>query len=347
MAMADSSSALPPAHAWQGWLGAWREAVHWRFESWLKQRLPRARETTLDQSKIFIVPSKTALTFMGMIAVLLLLGINFQNSLVYAVCFWLIALLVVNIFYTWRNLSGLTIRSIGVEPCFAGEKAVVELELACHPEQQKIALDLTWAGEDAIQVNLVANHTQRIKLSHSTTQRGLFQPPRLHIATRYPTGLVVAWSYITPDVRGLVYPQPLEKTFPSSDTHEPTLTEGGVEIAGGTSDFGGIREYRHGDAPKHVHWKKFAQTGKLYTRSFVDYASHERWLDWDSLPIPGIEVRLAHLCSRVLSFHQEQREFGLKLPGKTIAPAKGELHRAQCLRALALFGITEAGADHA
>lgn len=340
MGMADSA-------VWHGWFGAWREAWHWRWERWLKQRLPQARETTLDQRKIFIVPTKTALAFLGMIGVLLLLGINFQNSLVYAVCSWLLALLVVNIFYTWRNLSGLTIRSIGVAPCFAGEKAVVEWELSCHPDQQKLALDLTWAGEDAIRVNLIANHTQRIKLSHSTTQRGWFQPPRLHIATRYPTGLVVAWSYITPDVQGVVYPQPSEKTFPDNEARAASASESGKEIAGGTSDFGGIREYRHGDAPKHIHWKKFAQTGKLYTREFVDYASHERWLDWDSLPIPGVEVRLAHLCSKVLSLHQQQCEFGLKLPHKTIAPAKGELHKAHCLRALALFGLPDAGGGHA
>jgi uncharacterized protein (DUF58 family) len=90
-----------------------------------------------------------------------------------------------------------------------------------------------------------------------------------------------------------------------------------------------------------VHWGKYAQTGELYTKAFVDYASHELWLDWASLPIPGIEVRLSHLCSKVLEFHQAQRHYGLKLPGVTIAPGQGDAHKAQCLQALALFGVAD------
>ena len=58
--------------------------------------------------------------------------------------------------------------------------------------------------------------------------------------------------------------------------------------------------------------------------------------------MPGVEVRLAHLCSQVLAFHQAQRHYGLKLPGVTIAPGQGDAHQARCLRALALFGVEDA-----
>jgi uncharacterized protein (DUF58 family) len=313
---------------------------HW-LDGWLSKRLPKARETTLNQQRIFIVPSRTAVALLAMIALLFLLGINFQNSLVYAVCFWLLALLLINVFYTHRNLSGLTLTAIGVEPCFAGEKAVVEVALSCPERQRKFALNLAWSGEDAVQTDLAIAPNTRVKLSHSTSQRGRFQPPRLRVATHYPTGLAVAWSYVTLDVQGLVYPKPVEKTFTQQGTGVAEASERGLEITGGSSDFGGIRAYRPGDAPNRVHWGKYAQTGELYTKAFVDYASHELWLDWASLPIPGIEVRLSHLCSKVLEFHQAQRHYGLKLPGVTIAPGQGDAHKAHCLRALALFGVAD------
>ena len=313
----------------------------WRrqLDGWLQQRLPSARETTLDQRKIFIVPSKTALGLLGVIALLFLLGINFQNSLVYIISFWLLALLLLNIFYTWHNLAGLTLTAIGVEPCFAGEKAVLEVALSRPAKQAKYALELAWEGEDQVQVNLVSAQTLRVKLSHSTSGRGYFKPPRLQVSTRYPTGLAVAWSYVYLNVQGLVYPAPVEQAFqPQGDASNETA-DNGLEIARGTSDFSGVRDYQHGDGPKRVHWAKFAQTGKLYTKTFVDYASHDVWLDWDSLPMPGIEVRLSHLCRKVLEFHQEQRQFGLKLLGNVIEPGKGEAHQARCLQALALFGV--------
>lgn len=316
------------------------EAWQLPFEQWVKQRLPPARSTTLDQRKIFIVPSKTALALLVMIVMLFLLGVNFQNSLVYAVCFWLLAMLVVNLLHTWKNLNGLRITAIHIQPCFAGEKAVLELELACAPKQQKLAIELAWPQEDATQVNLISTQTTRVKLSHSTQQRGRFTPPRLHISTRYPTGLAVAWSSIAMDISGLVYPMPApqNQTNPQtnpSDTDQPS----GKELSGGSHDFGGIRSYQTGDTPKHIHWGQYAKTGKLNTKVFVDYASHDIWLDWHSLAILGIEVRLSQLCRQVLDADQSQQQYGLKLPGVIIPPSKGEAHQARCLQALALFGV--------
>ena len=296
----------------------------------------------LGRKNIYIVPSKTALALLVMIAVLFVLGINFQNALVYGVCFWLLALLLINIFYTWRNLAGLSLQAVGVEPCFAGEKAVTEIALNSPNAQAKFALVLSWAGQDEVQVNLVNTASARVKLSHLTRQRGWFMPPRLRIASRYPTGLALAWAYLQPQVRGVVYPSPqLQQGVLQGQTSAISNADG-LEIADGSSDFAGVRDYQTGDTPKRIYWKKFAQTGKLYTKAFVDYASHDVWLDWDSLPITGVEARLAHLCSQVLAFHQAQRQFGLKLPDQTIPIGKGDAHQAQCLRALALYGVDDA-----
>lgn len=312
------------------------------FRHWLGRRLPPARSITLSQRQIFIVPSKTAFALFAIILVLLLLGINFQNSLVYVVCFWLLALLLVNILHTWRNLSNLTLTALPIQPCFAGEKAVLELELACPAGQQKFAIELLWSGEDAVQTDLLTAQTRRVKLSHSTQARGYFQPPRIRVATRFPTGLALAWSYFTPDLRGVVYPEPAHKAAADhSQPQAPADVAGGREKGGGSNDFAGIRPYRAGDTPRRIHWGKYAQTGTLYTKEFIDHTSHELWLDWDSLPALGMEARLAQLCRRVLDAAAAQHPYGLKLPGTAIPPGKGEAHQAHCLRALALYGLED------
>ena len=70
-------------------------------------------------------------------------------------------------------------------------------------------------------------------------QRGYFHPPRLKISTTYPTGLVVAWSYFTPDLQGLVYPSPIRfESLQYGVTDSPEL---GTVSADGGSDFGEIR----------------------------------------------------------------------------------------------------------
>ncbi|WP_308874309.1 hypothetical protein [Thiothrix subterranea] len=98
------------------------DALRGHWERWVQQRLPAARVTTLNQRKIFIVPSKTAVGLLMLIALLFLLGINFQNSLVYIICFWLLSLLLLTIFYTWRNLAGLTLTALGVNRVLQGKK---------------------------------------------------------------------------------------------------------------------------------------------------------------------------------------------------------------------------------
>ena len=63
-------------------------------------------------------------------------------------------------------------------------------------------------------------------------------------------------------------------------------------------------------------------------------------MDWDSLPMVGVEQRLSYLCAQVLDLTQQQRCFGLKIPGKTVQPAQGEVHRDQCLMLLALYQVS-------
>ena len=319
---------------------------HWRawLDAWVQRRSPSAKSVTLTQGRIFIVPGRTALGLLVLIAVLFLLGVNFQSSLVYAVCFWLLALLVVNILYTWRNLAGVTLTAVRMAPCFAGEKVVLDIDVACPKKQRKFALQLAWPEEDQAPLDLVHNGTARVSLSHSTTQRGRFQAPRIVVSTAFPTGLAYAWSLVSLDVSALVYPTPHAHPVTQQAAMNAETTEDGREIAGGSSDFSGVRDYRAGDSLRHVHWKKYAQTGQLHTREFVDYAAHDVWLDWDSLPMLDTEARLSHLCSQVLAFHAAQCSYGLKLPAVILQADSGDAHRERCLRALALHGLHDESA---
>ena len=307
-------------------------------ESWLEERFPEMREITLGIRRIFVIPTKTSLALSMALVLLLLMAINFQNSLIYGLAFWLLALIVITIFFTYRNLSDVTVRAIQSSPCFAGEKAVFELEVCCPDNQKKSAISIGWKHQDLAVVNLQEHHSVHIKLSHSTRKRGKFKPERLNIFTTYPIGLVVAWSYATLDMHSIVYPEPILQDSVDSGKGVDDEAEQGFEIAHGSTDFSGVRAYQKGDSPKHIHWGSYAKTGSVYTKTFVDYATQDIWLEWDSLALSGVEAKLSHLCAKVLQYHQEHQVYGLKIPGKVIQPASGEAHKTICLTALALYG---------
>ncbi|GAA0397648.1 DUF58 domain-containing protein [Cocleimonas flava] len=314
------------------------EESNQKLPQWMEKRFPETRQMTLDLKRIFVFLTGTSGALLIAIGLLFLMGVNFQSTLIYALSFWLLALIVISIFFTYRNLSGLTLRAVQASPCFAGEKAVFELEVSCPKQQKKSAIFIGWKNQDVATVNLHDNHTIHIKLSHSTKHRGRFKPEKLSIFTSYPLGLIKGWSYALLNMNSIVYPAPLLQESEDKGDSLDEEADQGMEIPRGTTDFSGIRDYQAGDSPRHIHWGAYAKTGKVQTKTFVDYASHDLWLDWDALSISGTEIKLSHLCAKVLQYHQEQQVYGLKIPGRTIQPASGEAHRNTCLTALALFG---------
>ena len=310
-----------------------------KTDQWIDERFPKSRQVTLNLKRIFVFPSLSSLALLLTIMLLFVMGVNFQNSLAYGLCFWLLALIVISIFFTYRNLSAVTIKAIKSQHCFAGEKAVFELNLHCPADQKKSAIYIGWKNQDIALVNLNDKHSDNIKLSHSTHKRGVFTPEKLTIFTRYPVGLITAWSYAQLELKSIVYPAPIlhKENHKGHAMHDEA--EEGLEIARGTTDFSGVKTYQAGDSPKHIHWGSYAKTGKVYSKTFVDYANHDLWLDFEALSaIKGTETKLSHLCALVLQYQQEQQTYGLKLPTKVIQPATGEAHKTQCLEALALFG---------
>ena len=82
-----------------------------RWLRWLKRRIPPSSSVLLDQRRIFIIPSRTGAAFGGAVLLMLLAGINYQNSLAYGLTFFLLAVFVVAILHTYRNLAGLTLQA--------------------------------------------------------------------------------------------------------------------------------------------------------------------------------------------------------------------------------------------
>ena len=309
-------------------------------EKWLEERFPETKELTLGLKRIFVIPTMTSAALLSALAILMLMAINFQNSLIYGLTFWLLALIIVSIFFTYRNLSEVTVRAIQANACFVGEKAVFELEVSCPEGQKKSAISVGWKFQDFTTLDLLDHHSVTFKLSHDTHKRGMFKPERLSIFTTYPIGLVVAWSYAALDMQSIVFPAPVLQESAEAGQGLDEDAEQGKEISQGSTDFSGVRQYQKGDSPRHIHWPSYAKTGEAYTKTFVDYANQDLWLEWDSLAFNGVETRLSHLCAKILQYHQDHQVYGLKIPGKIIQPSSGEAHKTICLTALALYGMS-------
>ena len=69
------------------------------------------------------MPTRQGAYFCVVIVFMMLAGIDYQNSLIFALAFLLVSLFMVSMLHTFRNLSGLTVVGSGAQPTFAGESA--------------------------------------------------------------------------------------------------------------------------------------------------------------------------------------------------------------------------------
>ncbi len=314
-----------------------------RFQRWLNKRIPPSNAITLDLKTIFILPTREGILFAFLIVFMVLAGINYQNSLIFGLAFLLVSLLMVSILHTYRNLSGLTILAGGALPAFAGEDAEFTVILNRLGERTYEALLLGWNPELLQGADLVEEEEIKLKLFVETKRRGRLNPGRMLIQTVYPVGLFRSWSWVDLDMVSMVYPMPI----PAGAIPDATAAtdEGELIHAQGVDDFVGLRQYQQGDPLKQVAWKSYARTGELLTKQFAAFADRRVWLEWDFFPGMDREARLSRLCYWVLQLDAGNDEYGLRLPGLEIEPNRGQAHREQVLKALALFELDETGKE--
>ncbi len=309
----------------------------------LKQRLFRWQSdgTTrfrLGQRRIFIVPTRAGLLFATALLVMLIGAINYNLALGHALVFLLAGLGMAGMVHTFRNLHGLLVTPGRSEAVFAGETAHFTLTLDNDRKQPRQALELGIAGEKTVPAAVDRLASTKINIPLLARQRGWLELPRIRLSTVYPLGLFVAWSYLQPAMRCLVYPQPLFSALPPP---RPTAQGGARSGEGGEEDFAGFRERQPADSPRHVAWKASArQNGDqgLLVKQFAGGAETELQLDWASTAgMASSEERLSLLTGWVISAADEGCRYSLAMPGQNIPPGSGEAHRRHCLEALALF----------
>lgn len=307
------------------------------FAAWLARRLPPVQRIRLQQRHIFIVPTLTGAAYAAALVLMLLVAINYQNSLAYALTFLLASLGLLTMFHTWRNLAGLTLSAAGSTPCFAGEYANYRLRLHSDKHDYQ-AIAVGWNSKQLTLLDVLHDSEQFAELSLLGQRRGWQQGPRLRIETRFPLGLFVAWSQIDLAQRILVYPQPIHDvvitTAGQGDEHDSDE----ASTLAGVDDFQGLAAWQQGDSLRRIHWKAWSKDQGLLVKQFTEQQGQQQVLDFERLD-GDVEYRLSVLCAQVIKLSQTEQPYSLLLPGQQLGPDLGPEHRQRCLRALALYGV--------
>lgn len=314
-----------------------KQRVEERWKRWLDRRIPTSNQVVLNQRSIFIVPSKVGGFFLLLLALLLITAINYQNSLIYGLTFWLFSIFMTAMFFTFRNLSGLQISSAEKIVAFAGDQVEIPIRLIADNKGYD-AVDLFWPTFQRVTTGVRAGCEVTVALPYSLLKRGSIKTERFKVESVYPLGLYTCWSWVRINFSGLVYPKPEFTPFiPSPGIRDQDVAS--ERRIKGNDEFVGLRDYQKGDPIKHIAWKYLAKGKGLLTKEYDSQPVSTEWLDWNSMPGVNQEKRLSRLCGWILQAEQQGKRYGLKTPVIEIPPSSGDQHREKCLSHLALYGF--------
>lgn len=320
-------------------------AVKERLRTWFHSRLPRTDTLTLTQRNVYILPSRPGWMLAFTLVLLLVASINYQLNLGYLLTFLLAGCALVGMHVCHGNLRGLTLHLSAPAPVHVGQAVSLDIRLVSERNRIRYGIGLGVVDQDTRTTPLgwtdvPAQGSAQVRVAWPALQRGLHRLPPLMATTLYPLGTFRVWTVWRPASQVLIYPA-VETNAPPLPAGEPQAGHQGSSRVQSTGEFDGVRTYRRGDPIRAVVWKKAAQAfaagrSDLVSRDALSAQRQQLWLDHSHCGLADPEARLSRLTAWVIMADQLQLDYGLRLPGRELAPDQGVAHRSRCLEALAL-----------
>lgn len=191
-------------------------------------------------------------------------------------------------------------------------------------------------------------------------RRGHLRFERIRVSTSFPFGILRFWGDIPQASEVRVYPHIYRVRRGVLDGVSQLDRDGTIasDKPGGVEEFFGVREYRHGDRPRQIDWKRASRIGRLVTREFTRPGPPRIDLVLDlteAQPGEGVEPvtdkpweedRVERAVSLAASIaceaHLQGYELGMTVLGAdcpSFAPRHNPQHRARMLDALATLRV--------
>lgn len=290
------------------------------------------------QGQLYIVPTLDGLKLLALNLILLIMGLVYANNYVLLFNFILFCLFIGSMYYTHFNLQGLKLVSAKINPLHVNENGALTLlfksksSLGHHFLSVKLKSPLIVTSNASFAFSMPEDVSNlKVDVPIKAQVRGVKTLTRVNIETKFPFHLFRAFTFFDIGLQVIVYP---ERTY--LDLHESlSLAE---EKNGSDEDYY-LKNFSTGDSLKRIHWKKFAQTGKLFSKQMNSSEDLPVILGFsaDNLSKAEKENELSSICFGLHELHSQNVFYGLALDKMIVEPGLSQYHLTKCLRALAEY----------
>lgn len=263
---------------------------------------------------------------------------NTGNNLLYLLISALLGFMAVSGLLGQQNLLRLEVSVFPTQDIFAGNPAVVEVEL--HNLRRRLPaflIRVEMAEGDVLFPLLAAGQRQRHTLSLTLSERGYQTLPPIRIASCFPINFFVRSRSQQHDRQILVFPRPVVAGLPSATGDGQHARRDDLQQPGIDGELRSIDSYRAADPMKSIHWKLSARHDDYKVKRQQRLGAPSLLLDLDDFVGP-LEERLGCCTYLINQMNRQQRAVGLRLGEQLFPPSHGAVHRHKLLTELALYG---------
>ncbi len=268
-----------------------------------------------------LAPTRTGLSFAGLICLLYLSSIQSKSGLLFLIIGILLGCFLVNAVAAIRSVRHFNIVNISAKGIFEGEKTGFWMTIENRSSRPIGMIEAFWDRKaTAFKIATVPPLTERrLRVEALFARRGPLRLPELSLSSSFPFGLIRATGVCGSSSELLIYPA----VYPC----DPPMASGLEQVVGGSRrgrlktqsgfDFAGVRSYT-GDAPlRSVHWKSSAKGLGLMVKEFDEELSGRLTILIDTVaaktPDGGISLDWAARAAASLAVATLRRGDGVEL----------------------------------
>jgi len=292
----------------------------------------------LKSRRIYILPTKTGIGSAAALFLMLLGGLNYNNSLALILCFTLCGVVMVSMHECQRMLAGLRLLRAHADAAFSEQQGLLVLQFDCTDTRTRFGLLIRCAPCEASEFEVIPGSLREVRLRYQAGARGRQRIERLELSTSAPLGLFRAWTWLHVPLTAIIYPAPVGSLpLPSAGADLGSANQ--RQRSSGEEEWAWLRPFQISDPPRSVAWKTFARGGPMMVAHYDAAGGRHRLLDYALLSALPLERRLSQLSQWVLDSERLGESYALQLPQCTLPARHGIGQRRQCLEALAVFGL--------
>jgi len=226
--------------------------------------------------------------------VLFAAGTNSQAGWLFVIAAGFVGVVVAGLVLPGAALRGVEASRDAPSFTAVGVPVAVELEITNRGRNRKGPL----AGVDhfLVETPILIKHLpakSALTLAYEVTplRRGVYESGKITLTSGAPFGLARARRTLNVASQTVVHPKWSNITsFPlleAASTPQETLHE--RPRRGSGMEFFGLREYRSGDSPRHIHWKSSARGAGLFVREYEEHLASRLTVIIDATESAGNE----------------------------------------------------------